>query len=148
MRKRRYVFCLVALFTALSAVGCASASRVTYIPEGTSYTAESLAEALGQSDAGSTTDVATEEASDVRQSALADLRSHGDEAARLADVLTSEFPTGVAAVPYAVEHGSYEDQDAWVVFEAWGDAGGTLSGRRVWVFAYDDLAVLAAQSVR
>ncbi len=110
MRKRRYAFCLVALFAALSAVGCASASRVTYIPEGASYTAESLAESLEASDAGSAADVTTEEASDVRQSALADLRSHGDEAARLADVLTSEFPAGVAAVPYAVEHGSYEDR--------------------------------------
>lgn len=148
MRKRRYAFCLVALFAALSAVGCASASRVTYIPEGASYTAESLAESLEASDAGSAADVTTEEASDVRQSALADLRSHGDEAARLADVLTSEFPAGVAAVPYAIEHGSYEDQDAWIVFEAWGDAGGTLSSRRVWVFANDDLAVLAAQSAR
>jgi hypothetical protein len=148
MREPRYALCLIALLAALSSTGCASASRVTYIPEGTSYTAESLTEALQSSDPGPAADVSTEEASDVRQSALADLRSQGDDAALLADVLTTEFPADVSAVPYAAEHGTYEDRDAWIVFEAWGEADAKLSGRRVWVFAYDDLAVIAAQSIR
>lgn len=52
MREPRFALCLVALLAALGLAGCASASRVTYIPEGMSYTAESLTEALQNSDPG------------------------------------------------------------------------------------------------
>lgn len=148
MRGRLGVLGLAALFATLALAACGSASRVTYIPEGTSYTSESIVAALEASDAGSASRVTVEEAPDVRQSALADLRTYGDEAARLADMLTAEFPSDVLAVPYAIEHGTYDGEDAWIVFESWAGDGAELSGRRVWVFAYDDLSVLAAQSER
>ena len=93
-------------------------------------------------------DVTADEAPDVRQSALADLRTNGDDAARLADVLTAEFPADVLAVPYEVERGAYDGEDAWIVFESWTSEGAELTGRRVWVFAHDDLSMLAAHSVR
>jgi hypothetical protein len=104
-------------------------------------------EVLEASDPGSASHISSDEAAEARQEALANLRTHGEAAADLADVLTSEFPTDVLAVPYAVEHGTLDDRDAWFVFEAWGEEGGDLSGRRVWVFSYDDFSVIAAQSI-
>ena len=148
MRGRLVALGLTALFAALTLAACGSASRVTYIPEGASYTSESLIAALEASDAGSTSRVTADEAPDVRQSALADLRTNGDDAARLADVLTAEFPADVLAVPYEVERGAYDGEDAWIVFESWTSEGAELTGRRVWVFAHDDLSMLAAHSVR
>lgn len=148
MRGRLMALGLAAVLITFAVTSCESASRVIYIPEGSAYTPESLVTALDESDAGATASVTAEEASDVRQSALADLRTNGDEAARLADMLTAEFPTDVRAVPYAVERGSYDGTEAWVVFEAWTDDDTDLSGRRVWVFAADDLGMLAAHSLR
>lgn len=147
MRKLLVVLGLATLLATLMLVACTSASRVTYIPEGSPYTAEGLVEALEASDAGPASRVTADEALELRQSALADIRANDDQAARLADMLTAEFPTDVLAIPYAVEHGTYDGEDAWIVFEAWTADGPTLSGRRVWVFAYDDLRMLTAHSL-
>lgn len=143
---RRLALTLILLLALVS--GCASPSRVDFIPEGGSYTADGLAEALKAVDPEAAARVDAEDAVDVRQEALADLRTHGDQAAALADVLTAEFPPETAAVPFRVERGTYEGAEVWVVFEAWGDSGGKLDYRRVWIFSYDDKAVLAALSDR
>lgn len=148
MRGRLGALCLTTLLATVALTACGSASRVTYIPEGAAYTSESIVAALEASDAGPASRVTAEEAPEVRQAALADLRTNGDEAARLADMLTAEFPSDVLAVPYAVEHGTYEGEDAWIVFESWTGEGPDLSGRRIWVFGYDDLGMLTAHSVR
>lgn len=148
MRGRLGLLGFAALLATVALTACGSASSVTYIPEGATYTSESIVTALEASDAGAAARVTSEEAPDVRQSALASLRTNGDEASRLADMLTKEFPSDVLAVPYAIEHGTYADEDAWIVFEAWTSEPGTLSGRRVWVFRYDDLGMLTAHSVR
>jgi hypothetical protein len=145
MPGRRYALCLL-LLTALVVPGCASPSRVTYIPEGGSYTAGDLADALDDTDPGAAARVKSDEAAEVRQESLANLRRMGDEAAALADMLTSQFPTDTTAIPYRVERGLFDAQPAWIVYEAWGDPGEALSGRRVWVFSQSDLAVLAASS--
>jgi len=139
---------VLALLAALAISACAAQARVTYIPEGGAYTAEDLSRALDDSDPGSASRVAAEDALAARQEALADLRTQGDDAARLADMLTSEFPTDTAAVPYAAEIATFDGEPAWVVFEAWGDTGEPLDHRRVWVFSRDDLSVLAADSAR
>lgn len=147
MRGHRYTPVLALLIT-LAVSGCAGQARVTYIPEGGNYAADDLSRALDDSEPGSTSRLTAEDALTARQEALADLRTHGDDAARLADVLTSEFPTDTTAVPYAVEAGTFDDVPAWIVFEAWGDAGQPLTHRRIWVFSRDDLSVLAADSIR
>jgi len=145
---RRLALLLLLIFVLALTGACATRAHLQFIPEGGTYTAESLPVALETSDAGPTAKIATGDASAVRQQVLADLRTNGDEAGVLADVLTAEFPPGVAAVPYTVEKGAYEGEPAWIVFEAWGEPGGTLSYRRIWVFAAADKAVMAAHSVR
>jgi len=147
MPGRRVALC-VAVSIMLITAGCGSPSRVSYIPDGGAYSADDLLGALQDAAPGATADVTAEEAGEVRQEALADLRTHGEEAAALADTLTAEFPIDVAAVPFAVELGTFEGEAAWIVFEAWGEPGERLSFRRAWVFSYDDHAVLAAESSR
>jgi hypothetical protein len=138
----------MALLIALAASACESPSSVSYIPEGGSYTADDLAAALGAADPGSTSRVASDAAAETRQEALADIRSNGAEASALADMLTSEFPPDALAVPFRVERGEFDGEDAWIVLEAWGEPGASLSGRRLWVISASDLRVLAAHSSR
>ncbi len=147
MHGSRSTLCLV-LLAALIVPGCASPSRVTYIPDGGAYTADGLSGTLEDADPGAAARVKPEEAAQVRQEALADLRTKGDETGPLADTLTSQFPTDTTAIPYRVERGEFEDEPAWIVYEAWGDPGEALSGRRVWVFSQADLSVITASSQR
>lgn len=144
---RRVAWLLAALVT-LAASACAPAPGLDFVPAGDSYGAEELPQALEESDPGATARVAVTDAQQVRQDVLAELRTNGQDAGSLADLLTTEFPTDVDAVPYRVEAGSYEGDDAWIVYEAWGEPEGELTYRRIWVFARDDGAVLAAHSIR
>lgn len=147
MRSRRIALCLL-LSALLTTSACGSPSRLSYIPEGGSYTAGDLADALAASDPGPTSHVTSEDAPQIRQQALANLRSQSEDAAALANTLTSEFPSDIAAVPYRVELGTFEGDPAWIVFESWGEPGQSLDHRRLWVFAYDDRMLLATQSAR
>ena len=125
---------------------CAPGVVVEYVPDGGSYTAESIDDLLGSVDLGSAIRVSAEDATPARQEALASLRRHGTDASALADTLTRDFPVDVAAVPVLVERGRYEGDPAWIVVEAWGEPGGKLTHRRLWVFDYDTRMVVAARS--
>lgn len=146
MTKRLLALALL-LMAMLTTTACASPSAIEYIPEGDSYAADDLLDALEESDPGAASRVKTEEAADVRQDALAHLRRSGEDASAIADILTSEFPVDVAAVPYRVELGDYDGARAWIVYEAWGEAEAKLSSRRVWVFSYEDGSLLTAKSM-
>lgn len=139
---------LVLLLLATTLAACGPADIVTYIPEGGSYAAEDLGELLASADLGDSARIDVADAADVRQRALAELRKSGDDAALLADTLTADFPADVAAVPVSVEKATYEGDAVWIVTEAAADDAGTLSYRRLWVFSYDERAVLAARSAR
>lgn len=141
---RRLPIAVLGLATAVLLVSCGPAHRVTYIPEGGSYTVDDLARLLDEADLGEAERIATSDAIDERQSTLADLRREGDDAGRLADTLTLDFPADLAAVPVLIERATYEGTDAWVVIEAWGEEGGSLTHRQLWVLSFDNGAVLAA----
>jgi hypothetical protein len=144
----RIIAMLLVPTLAITLSACRYSAGITFIPEGGSYSAEELASKLETSDLGAIAEQPVSDATTVRQQALARLREHGDEAASLADTLTREFPFDVAAVPVIVERGDYDGTDAWFVVEAWGEPGGTLSFRRIWVFSARDLSVLAASTAR
>lgn len=126
--------------------GCSSPTRISYIPEGGTYTAEDLPDALDAADPGDATDLATDEISAARQEALADLRTYGTDAAALADALTLQFPVDVNSVPIEARRATYEGQPAWVVIEAWGDDDEPLSSLRLWVFSSETLELITALS--
>lgn len=139
----------VLLLLLLTTAACGSPSHVTFIPEGGSYKVGDLISTLDAANPPAAhARVSPEDIPEARQEALADLRSQGDDAAALADTLTSQFPHDVAAVPFSVERGQLDGRPAWIVIESWGDPGGQLEFRRLWVFSYDDLSVLAAHSIR
>lgn len=148
LRRRALAFALplAALSLAALLVACAPRVALSYLPEGGSYTAADVGQVLDRSELARAAKVPTDEAPALRQQALASLRRHGEDAAALADTLTRDFPADAASVPLVVERATFEGKPAWVVAEVWGDAGGTLSHRRLWVFSYDDRAVIAAQS--
>jgi hypothetical protein len=123
---------------------CSRLGTVTYIPDGGSYTSEDLEGLLASADLGRTAETPVNEAVALRQEALADLRQYGDEAADLADALTSDFPADLPAVPITVELGMFEGAPAWFVTEAAADADGTLTYRRLWVLSRSDRSVIAA----
>lgn len=145
--RRATLFVLLLLL--LTTAACGSPSRVTFIPEGGSYQVGDL---IGTLDAAkppaALLRVSPDGVPEARQEALTDLRSYGDDAAALADTLTSEFPHDVTAVPFSVERGQFDGSPAWIVIESWGDPDGQLEFRRLWVFSHDDLSVLAAHSMR
>lgn len=124
--------------------GCSSPARISYIPEGGSYTAEDIGGVLDDVSPGEIAEAPTTEIGQLRQEALADLRTHGDDAAALADALTHQFPVDVNAVPIEVRAGAYEGQPAWIVVESWGAPGERLSSVRLWVFSSEDLALITA----
>ena len=149
MDVRRWIPLMVMLTMLAAMLGaCGSRDAVIYIPEGGTYTADDLSGLLAEADLGNRPEIAPEDVTGRRQQALADLRQHGDDAAALADTLTADFPADVAAVPVRVELADYECQRAWVVIEATADETGALNYRRLWVFSFDERAVLAAQSSR
>lgn len=143
---RRGLAPLIALLLVTTLVACGPATRATFIPDGGSYAADDLAGLLADADLSAFDDVATEDAVEVRQKVLASLRQEGADAAALADTLTAEFPPDADSVPAIVEHATYEGAPAWIVIESWGDTGGSLTHRRLWVFSYNERAVVAAQS--
>jgi hypothetical protein len=140
--------CLTALVLVVAALSCGSAARATFTPDGGSYTADDLPRLLEGADLTVFSDIPTDDAAETRTRVLASLRQEGDDAAALADTLTSDFPTDITSVPAIVERGTYEGEPAWIVIESWGEPGETLAYRRIWVFSYDERAVVAATSAR
>jgi hypothetical protein len=146
MSVRRVLLPLVLLLVATTLLSCGSTDIVTYVPEGGIHGADDLTTLIASANLGDTAAVTTGKAPEVRQDALTQLRGYGDDAAALADTLTSDFPLDMAAVPVYVERGSYEDEPVWIVIEATADGAGTLTSRRLWVLSYTEGTVIAALS--
>ncbi|MDY0341473.1 MAG: hypothetical protein RBS17_09730 [Coriobacteriia bacterium] len=143
---RRSVIATLISLALVSAWGCSSPTRISYIPEGGSYTANDLTGILDATDLDKTASIPVDDIDETRQEALADLRTHGDDAAALADTLTHQFPVDVNAVPIEARAVTYEGQPAWIVVESWGEAGEQLSSARLWVFSAEDHSLITAAS--
>ena len=145
---RRLVLVAIAVALAAACTGCERTARITYIPEGGSYEVADLDAVLADADLSRAEKVAADDVLTARQEALADLRTYGEDASRLADTLTSEFPVDVAAIPVVIERCAYQGRAAWIVIEAWAEPGAPLTYRRLWVFSQDTYRVIAATSLR
>jgi hypothetical protein len=118
--------------------GCSKAG-LEYIPAGGTYTMQDAQSAAAVASLDSVRDVMTADASALRTDRLTDLRSNGDEASALADMLTVDFPSEIAAV---------DGTSVWLVIEAWGDEGEVLTHRRLWVIDKTTLEVIGSSSYR
>lgn len=137
----------VLLLLLVLAVGCSSAD-LEFIPTGGEYTRQEAQDAAAAIDIEPVRDVTSADAPEMRSERLESLRSNGTEASALADALTRDFPSETAAVPLRVEAASVDGVDVWLVFEAWGDEGGTLTHRRLWILDREALTVIGSSSFR
>lgn len=141
------VIALILIIGSLLA-GCFTHARLAYYTDGPDYSAADLRPTLQAVDVGTADTIAARDAVEARTQMLAELRTHGENGTSLADVLTSQFPLDVLAVPVHIEEATYEGTPCWIVAEVWGEAGETLSHRRLWVISRDGPTVLAAQSMQ
>ncbi len=145
-RHLRRIGVTTVLLVQLALAGCSGTARILYIPEGGDYSAEDLPVLLEDADTSKARGLDPAEVPGARQDALADLRTHGAEAAALADALTSQFPVDVNAIPVEVHRASYEGEPAWIVVESWGDDGKPVTETRLWVFSEEDLDLMTAHT--
>jgi len=148
MRHIRTVLAIAVLaLTILASTGCAAAV-LEYIPEGGAYTLSEVQERAVGVDAHGANKIKTVDADAERVDRLVYLRRQGEEAAALADALTSGFPTESASVPVLVERGTVDGQPVWIIVEAWGEPGAKLAHRRLWLLDATTLAVVNSSSFR
>jgi hypothetical protein len=142
------LFATAALFAALALVGCSGSITATFEPDGGAYDDTALEDLLNGYDLGDAADVATVDSVGIREDVLIDLRTKGDDAGAVADILTRDFPVETEAVPVLIEAGTYAGTDSWIVLEAWGDDDGNLTHARVWVFDRESGSLLYSASRR
>lgn len=140
----------VIVLTALLLVACARATppRVLFEPNGTPLTAAEAETLAASTDITPVADIRVDAAPALRTDVLRQLRTEGVTGSRAAQLLTTGFPASTASVPVLVRACSFEGTSAVVVVEAFGDADGTLTHRRLWVFATASGDVIRAASFR
>ena len=140
---------VVAVLASLALVACgrpAATPTVRFETSGAPLTS-TAAEALAAStDIGAFASVTSTDAPALRTKVLGQLRVKGDAGVRAADLLTKGFPASTPSVPVLVRLCAVDGIDAVVVVEAFGDAGGKLTHRRLWIFDRTTGALLRAAS--
>jgi hypothetical protein len=141
---------LLAAVIALALVaGCAAKPyEVAFQDKGAALTGKAAEELAAGSDVGPLAKVKVSDAASMRSEVLEQLRAKGESGAKAATLLTEGFPPDTAAVPLLVRYSSVDGTSAVVVVEAFGDSGGTLVHRRLWVFAVQSGSVVRAASFR
>jgi hypothetical protein len=125
-----------AMGAALLLSACSSA-EMTYVVDGGTYTAVTVEDLATAIPAPSFADERVEDVAGLRGDQLTALRAEQGSASALADILTSDFPTDTASVPYYAEEAVVDGQDTWIVLEVWGSSGGLLDKQRLWVLRRD-----------
>lgn len=130
------------LVTAFALAGC-SGPDPTFVEDGALYDSASAGELVEQADPGSLAEKPAAQASELRHDYLVALRGLGGGAATAAEVITRTFPTETEAVPFYVELAMFDDEPAYIIVEALGRPGGTLSDKRLWVIDEDGNVLLS-----
>lgn len=144
----RLVTAIVLSALLLVACGQPTPLRVRFEPNGAPLTGISAEKLAASTDIGPVAAVAVDKAPAVRAEMLKQLRADGPAGERAAQLLTTGFPTATASVPILVRDCSFEGTSAVIVVEAFGDATGKLTHRRLWVFGAASGDVMRAASFR
>lgn len=144
---------LTALFLAVAVLlvaGCAKEApyRLEFVESGAALTGLAAEDLAARTSAGALTKVSSEDAPDMRAQTLRDMVARGTKGARAAELLTTGFPERTPAVPILVRFSSVDGTSSVIVVEAFGDADGTLTHKRLWVFAEQSGAIVRAASFR
>lgn len=147
---RRCALVALLLATVLALGGCATARpfRLIYVPSGAAISDIQAHRLASTTDISALASVTTTDAPALRDTVLRDLRTRGALGQRAADLLTQGFPARTAAVPALVRFCTVDGVSAVVVVEAFGDAHGTLTHRRLWIFDRSTGAIIGAASFR
>lgn len=149
LRYLRDVRGLIAVALALPLLVSCAPSRAPLLVHGDDLTMQQAMDVARTADVSKVKDVDVEDASEARSQALVAIRREGgEEAGRLADLLTRDFPENTRSVPVLVEDATVDGVPAWIVVEAWGGRTGRLTHRRVWVFSRDNGRLLRSASFR
>ncbi len=144
--RARPITAIVVSALVLAACGPAALPHVRLETAGAALTAASAETLAATTDIRAFASVETSRAPALREAALQELRSSGAEGARAAELLTAGFPAETASVPVLVRFCQVDGVDAVVAAEAYGDAGGMITHRRLWVFDPASGALLRAAS--
>lgn len=138
------------VLTAVLLVACGrpAAPSVTFEAKGAPLNAMEAEKLAAATDIAAVADITTDEAPALRTAMLRKLRAEGADGERAVQLLTAGFPAGTASVPVLVRICSFEGTSAVVVVEAFGDVGGKLTHRRLWVFDAAAGSVIRAASFR
>jgi hypothetical protein len=119
---------------ALAAVlsGC-STQGPRFVDSSASYDETSVMALADGIDTSQLANTPSDEAAGLRHKALTALRSRGERAVPVADMLTKTFSAETRGVPVYFERVTFKGKPAVVVIEAAGPAKGTLTAKRVWV---------------
>lgn len=131
MRLGRVVLCSIMIVALAFSSGCGK-ENTTFVESERDYTGRSALALAGSTEAAEVSDKPTAGAGDLRRAALISLRRQGDVAQQAADLITATFPVNTPGVPLRVEKATFEGEPAFIVVEAIGRRGGTLSDKRVW----------------
>lgn len=149
MTRTRLIAAMAMLAVALLSAGCGSHRfALIYQSAGAPLTSKAAASLAASTDISALAGITAKDAPALRSRVLADLRAKGADGARVADVLTAGFPQRTAAVPVLVRLCAVDGTQAIVVVEAFGEAGSTLTHRRLWVFDRATGALVRAVSFR
>lgn len=132
----------------LAACGRTSAPSLRFEENGAPLTAAAADKLTASTDISSVSDVTADRAPALRNTMLQQLRLKGASGEHAAQLLTTGFPVSTPSVPVLVRLCSFEGTSAVVVVEAFADPGGTLTHRRLWVFAAARGDIIRATSFR
>jgi hypothetical protein len=144
----RRAIIVAAVLGLLVAAGCGKPFRVTFEPSGAPLDTAGVEALARATDISGVSSVDVAAAPDVRDSVLRDLRTRGASGDRAATLLTQGFPPRTPSVPVLVRISQVSGKPSLIVVEAYGDAKGTLTHRRLWVFDLATGSVVQASSFR
>ena len=127
---------MLALSVIALIAGC-SPEGPPFVDAGNTYDQTSVMTLVESVDTTALASTPSEKSVDLRHKALTSLRSKGDRAVQVADMLTKTFSAETRAVPVYFERATFNDTPAVILIEAAGPRDGVLSARRVWVLNED-----------
>lgn len=133
---------MIAALALSVAAGCGPSADVAYVDAGATYSLKAAGQRVKQVQANDLQNRPVRDAEQLRHTALVSLRSRGGDASQLADVITEEFGPDVRTVPFYAESAQVDGTPCWILVEAWGEADGTLSKRRLWVLKRETSEIL------
>lgn len=148
MHIRQLFGTLVTVALSVTLTGCAHPFEPSLVTTRATLSVKSAETIAATADISALSGAKAADAARERQSVLQRLRSRGALGTRAAELLTAGFPGDTPAIPVLVRACDMNGTDAILIVEAFGDAGGALVHRRLWVFDRSTGALLRATSIR